>query len=274
MTDTPLTYDSSRARATILGEVREIYRYRDFLKLLVARTIKSRYKRSALGVAWTLLNPLVNMVVMTIAFSTAFRMAIPHYPVYLLVGLTAWNFFSQSTAYAMGQLLWGGGLIKRVHLPPTIFAVACIANGLVNLVLALVPLLVIMLVLGQPLYATWWFFPIAVLILAVFSLGVALLVSSLSVLFQDVVDMYNLLLQAWFFLTPIIYPRSIVGPRYAWILELNPMYYMIEIVRRPIFEGRLPDAATLLVAIGLAVGALLIGAWWFTRKADELAYRI
>jgi ABC-type polysaccharide/polyol phosphate export permease len=267
-------YDSLKARTTIMGEVRELYRYRDFLKLLVAKTIKSRYKRSLLGVAWTLLNPLVTMLVMSVAFSTIFRAAIPRYPVYLLVGLTAWNFFSQSTAFAMGQLFWGGSLMKRVYLPPTIFAVACVANGLVNLAFALVPLLAIMLALGQPLHATWWFFPVAVAILAVFSLGIALLMSSLAALFVDVMEMYQLLLQALFFLTPILYPKEIVPHDLSWALALNPMYYMVEVVREPIYDGRLPDGTTILVSLVVAVVSLLIGAWVFTRKADELAYRL
>jgi ABC-type polysaccharide/polyol phosphate export permease len=269
-----IEYDSTQTRSTIAGELRDLLRYRDFLKLLVSRTIKSRYKRSALGVAWTLLNPLIVMIVMSVAFSTVFRGAIPRYPVYLLVGLTAWNFFSQSTAFAMGQLFWGASLMKKVHLPPTIFAVACIANGLVNLALSLIPLWLIMLALGQPFYATWWFFPVAVLILAVFSLGVALLMSSLAVLFIDVMDMYQLLLQAWFFLTPIICPKEVIASRFPWALTLNPMYYMVEIVRLPIVEGRIPDATTLLAAVGLAIATLFLGAWSFTRKADELAYRL
>jgi len=267
-------YDSLTARTTILGEIRELYRYRDFLRLLVAKTIKSRYKRSLLGVAWTLLNPLVTMLVMSVAFSTIFRGAIPRYPVYLLVGLTAWNFFSQSTAFAMGQLFWGGNLMKRVYLPPTIFAVACIANGLVNVAFALIPLLAIMIALGQPVYPTWWFFPVSIAILAVFSLGIALLMSSLAALFVDVMEMYQLLLQALFFLTPILYPRSIVPDHLAWALALNPMYYMVDIVRKPIYDGEISDGTTLFIAISLAVGSLLLGAWVFTRKADELAYRI
>jgi ABC-type polysaccharide/polyol phosphate export permease len=271
---TAIEYDSTQVRSTIAGEFRDLLLYRDFLKQLVSRTIKSRYKRSALGVAWTLLNPLIVMGVMSAAFSTLFRGAIPRYPVYLLVGLTAWNFFSQSTAYAMGQLFWGASLMKKVYLPPTIFAVACIANGLVNLAFSLIPLWLIMLVLGQPFYATWWFFPLAVLILSVFSLGVALLMSSLAVLFMDVMDMYQLLLQAWFFLTPIICPKEVIGARFPWALTLNPMYYMVEIVRLPIVEGRLPAATTLLAAIGLAIATLFLGAWSFTRRADEFAYRL
>jgi ABC-2 type transport system permease protein len=274
MSTPQLVYDSSLSRSTIASELRELVRYRDLLKLLVSKTIKSRYKRSALGVAWTLLNPLVNMVVMSVVFATVFRASIPRYPVYLLVGLITWNFFSQTTAYAMGQLVWGGGLLKRVYVPPTIFAVACVGNGLVNLVVSLVPLLFIMLVMGQPLHATWWFFPVAVLILSLFCLGVALLVSTLAVLFIDVVDMYQLLLQAWFYLTPILYPREILPAQYAWALDLNPMYYMVQIVRLPVFAGVLPDLQITLIAAGWAVGTLLLGGWVFTRKADELAYRV
>jgi ABC-type polysaccharide/polyol phosphate export permease len=267
-------YDSTRAHPSILRELRQLIRYRGFLKLLISKTIKSRYKRSALGVAWTLLNPLINMVVLSIAFSTLFADATPRYPVYLLIGLTAWNFFSQSTSFAMGQLFWGGSLMKRVYLPPTIFAVAAIANGLVNLAFSLVPLFAIMLFLGQPFHVTWWFFPVAVAVFAVFSLGVALLMSSLAVLFVDVTEMYQLLLQALFFLTPIIYPREIILSRFPWALTLNPLYYMVEIVRTPIYDGRLPELGTFLIAVGLALASVALGAWVFTRKADEFAYHI
>ncbi len=267
-------YDSDKARPTMLGELRAIYRYRDFLRLLVVRTIKSRYKRSVLGVAWTLLNPLLSMIVLTVAFAALFKGAIPRYPVYILIGLTAWNFFSQSTAFAMGQMFWGGSLMKRVYVPPTIFAVACILNGVVNLGFSLIPLAGIMLVFHQPFYATWWFVPLAVGILALFSLGVALLTSSLSVLFTDVMEMYQLLLQAWFFLTPVIYPPEIIAGHLTWALTLNPMAYMVELVRRPIYAGQLPDGTTVLVSLALALVTFLFGAWVFTKKSDEFAYRI
>lgn len=266
-------YDSANARATLRSELSELLRYRDLLGLLVSRTIKTRYKRSALGVAWTLLNPLVNMVVLSLAFSRIFN-SLPNYPVYLLTGLIGWNFFSQSTAYAMGTLIWGGSILKRVYIPHTIFAVACIGNGLVNLAFSLVPLVLIMLAMGHPLYPTWWFLPVAVLILAVFSLGVALFVSALAVFFVDVLDMYQLLLQAWFFLTPIIYQREVFSARFAWALELNPMVAMVDLLRLPLFYGVLPDLATVVVASLWAAGALLLGGWLFVRKSDEFAYRL
>ncbi len=266
-------YDSSRDRLTVASELRELVRYRDLLKALVGKTIKSRYKRSVLGVAWTLLNPLVNMAVLALAFSTVFRSSVPHYAVYLLIGLTAWNFFSQSTAWAMGQFVWGGWLMKRVYVPPSVFAVACVGNGLVNVGFSMIPLLAIMLLSGQPFHATWWFVPVALAVLSIFCLGVALFMQTLAVFFVDIVDMYQLLLQALFFLTPIIYPRDAFPEQWAWLLRVNPMVPLIELIRLPIYAGELPDAATLLGAVAWALGALVLGGWLFTRKADEFAYR-
>lgn len=273
MAERTFDYDSDRDRLTIASEIREIYRYRDLLKSLIAKTIKSRYKRSALGVAWTLLNPLVNMTVLALAFSTMFRATLPNYPVYILIGLTAWNFFSQSTAWAMGQFAWGGALMKRVYVPPSIFAVACVGNGLVNVGFSLVPLLGIMLLLRHPFHAAWWFVPFGLLLLAIFCLGVALFMSTLAVFFTDVVDMYQLILQAWFFLTPIIYPRGMFPAQYDWVMRLNPMYPMVELIRRPVYTGELPGPELILAAAAWSIASLLAGAWVFTSKADEFAYR-
>ena len=267
-------YDSASARFTLVGHFLELLRYRDLLRLLVSRSIKTRYKRSVLGVAWTLLNPLVNMVVMSIAFSAIFRSTIPNYPVYVLVGLVVWTFFAQTTAYAMGTLLWGGGLLKRIYVPPMIFAVACVANGLINLAFSLVPLLLIILALGHPVHPTWLYLPVSVFLVATFCLGVSLLISTWSVFFTDFLDMYQLFLQAWFFLTPIIYPREIVPERFAWVVTANPMTYFADLFRMPLYHGRVPDPTTVAVAAAWAAGAFLVGGWVFARKAHELAHTL
>jgi ABC-type polysaccharide/polyol phosphate export permease len=267
-------YDSALVRSTPISHLRELLRYRDLLRLLVSRSIKTRYKRSVLGVAWTLLNPLVNMVVMSIAFSALFRAAAPNYPVYVLVGLVVWSFFAQTTAYAMGTLLWGGGLLKRIYVPPMIFAVACVANGLINLVFSLVPLVLMMVVLGHPFHATWLYLPVSVALVAAFCLGVSLLISTWSVFFTDFLDMYQLFLQAWFFLTPIIYPREIVPDRFAWLLAANPMTHFVDLFRMPLYLGQVPDTATVAICLAWAAGALVVGSWVFARKANELAYTL
>ena len=275
MLERSAVYDSALRPAPAIAEIRELLRYRDLLKLLVSKIVKTRYKRSALGVAWTLLNPLLNMAVMTIAFSSVFQTTtVTNYPVYVLSGFLCWSFFTQTTTYAMSSLVWGGGLLKRVYVPRTIFAVASIAHGVLNLLLSFIVLAAIMAIVGHPFHATWWFVPVPIVLLALFALGVALLVSTLAVFFVDVVDIFQVVLQAWFFLTPIIYPREIFPAQYAWFLHVNPMHHIVETFRAPLLHGTLPDPASLAIAAVSSLGMCAGGWWFFTRKADEFAYRL
>jgi ABC-type polysaccharide/polyol phosphate export permease len=256
----PYAYHSAHLGPLAIRELLELFRYRDLLGLLIVKNITTRYKRSALGVVWTLLNPVLNTLVLTVAFSALFQSTIAHYPVYVLAGLLVWNFFTQPTLNAMNTLVWGSSLIKRVYIPRTIFAVSAVGTGLVNFGLALIPLAGVMLVVGHPFYPTWWFVPIAIGLVAVF--------------FVDVVDIYQVVIQAGFFLTPIMYPSSIMPPQFAWLVPINPIYNLVQLFRAPIYDGSLPSLQTFLVASLWALGVLLIGWLFFTWRADEFAYRI
>ncbi|HIE57380.1 MAG TPA: ABC transporter permease [Anaerolineales bacterium] len=267
-------YDTDAVQTPAIQELRELWQYRDLLQLLVANSIKTRYKRSALGVLWTLLNPLLTTIVLTIAFSQLFRFKMENYPVYLLSGLIAWNFFSQTLTQIMNTVIWGSNLVKRIYVPRTIFAISVVGNGLVNLTLALVPLFVIMAFMGQPWSWTLLLLPLATVVLAMFTTGLSLLLATFAVYFVDLVEMIKILLMAWFYLTPIIYPLEAVPPHYAWLIRLNPMSYMIEIFRGLIYNGTLPNLTHALMAVMVAVLTLLLGWIVFTRKANEFAYRI
>ncbi len=267
-------YDSDAIRSPEVQELREIWRYRDLLQLLVANSIKTRYKRSVLGVLWTLLNPLLTTIVLTVALSQLFRFQIENYPVYLLSGLVAWNFFSQTVTQVMSTLVWGSHLMKRIYVPHAIFPVSVVGNGLVNLLLALIPLFVIMLFVHQPLHWTLGLLPLAILLLTLFTTGISLLLATLAVYFVDLVEMVKILLMAWFYLTPIIYPLEAVPPKYAWLLKLNPMSYLIEIFRGLIYNGTIPSEFHLGSVSVVSVLIFLIGWIVFTRKSNEFAYHI
>jgi ABC-type polysaccharide/polyol phosphate export permease len=258
----------------MVEELIEAWRYRDLVVQLVRRDIVARYKRSVLGVAWTMLNPLGMMLVLTVAFSQVFR-STPTYPAYLLIGQMAWTFFAQTTASAMRQLVWGGNLMHRIYIPRTLFAISAIGTGLVNLVLSLVPVAVVMLVTGLRPGLPVLFLPVAILLLAAFALGVGLLLSTVAAYFSDVIDMYEVGLQAWMYLTPIIYPEEIIPASLRWwLFNLNPMYHLIKLFRQPLYYGVWPSPTRLAAAGAVAATGLALGWIVFTRKADELAYRI
>lgn len=268
-----MIYDSAKRGSPALEELRGIFQYRDLIYQLVRRDIVTRYKRSALGIAWTMLQPLGMMVIMTIVFSNLFQ-SVKGYPTYILSGLVAWTFFAQTTTATIHQVVWGGTLFRRIYLPHTSFAVSAISTGVVNLALSLIPLIVIMLVTGMSLQWSVLFIPVAMVLLAAFALGVGLILSALGVYFPDVVEMYQIVLVAWMYLTPIIYPEEILPVAYRfWVTNLNPMYHMIRIFRKPLYDGILPTWSEIAIAGIIALSTLTIGWLFFSNKADEFAYQ-
>jgi ABC-type polysaccharide/polyol phosphate export permease len=273
---TALVYDSAQRSHPVVEELRQVTRYRSLILQLVRRDVLTRYKRSILGIAWTLLNPLGMMLVLTVAFSQIFRFGdVRSYAAYVLSGLLAWTFFSQTTTAAMVNLVWGGGLLNRIYIPRASFALAAVGTGLVNLSLSVLPLLLVNLVTGVPLRPSFIFLPVSMLLLACFALGVGLLVSTVAVYFPDVAEMYQIVLSAWMYLTPIIYPETIVPEVFRrWITIFNPMYYMVKIYRLAVYDGRFPTWGELLSAVVISLSVLLVGWWLFSTKSDEFAYRI
>jgi len=269
-----MEYDSGLKRSPLFSELIELFRYRDLLYLMTLTSIKRRYKRSTLGIIWSLLGPLLTMAVLTIAFSNLFRFSLINYPIYLLSGLIFWNLFTQTTQDAMNSLIWGGNLLRRIYVPRTVFSITAINTGLINLFLAFIPLAIIMLILRHPFRPALFFLPFAILLIAMFALGVGLILSTMSVFFIDVVYIYQVVISAWFYLTPIIYPRDIFPAQYVWYMNFNPLYNLLELFRVPIYLGLIPGTNTILAASLWAGISLLIGFWVFTKKADEFAYRI
>jgi ABC-type polysaccharide/polyol phosphate export permease len=214
------------------------------------------------------------MLILTFVFSNFFRSEVQHYPVYILSGLLVWNFFSQGTNAAISGLVWGGNLLKRIYIPGTVFGVSAIGTALFNLVISLVPLVIVMLIGGAPFYWSMLFLPISILLLTAFTLGFGLFISSLAVFFPDVAEMYQVLLTAWMYLTPIIYPETLISANWLPYYKLNPMYWMVKMFRLPIFEGRIPTLQEFLPALLWAIIMLVAGWAYFTSKSEEYAYRV
>ncbi len=264
-------YDTDDLPSPFIEELLALVHYKELIFQLISRSVKTRYKRSFLGVAWTMVNPLLTMAVLTLVFSSLFRFPAENYALYVLSGLLLWNFFAQSTTAAMGDLMWSGGLITRVYFPKSVFPVAAVGTGLFNLLLALVPYFIIAFILGAEISIAILYLPISILIATIFTLGVAMALSSVVVFFADVLPMYEIVLTAWLYLTPIIYPIDLLPEPIQAVLRFNPLLPIVEVFRAPLYEGKPPDLFTLAYASAVAIVALVLGWWMFTRKSREFA---
>ena len=269
--DVPV-YDSAERRSRPIDEARALWRYRGLVHELIVRDIKVRYKRSVLGIVWTMLAPLLNMVALTLVFSTILQQQITNYPVFFMAGAIFWAFFAQSTSSAASQTQDSNEIAKRIYIPRSVFVAAAIGVGLVNLALSLVPLLLILVVTGFPIYTTWAFLPVAVFIELLFAAGVGLWLFTLASRFSDVREMYQVIVQTWFFLTPIVYHPAIVPPKFRFALWLNPLYYLIQTFRKPIYDGVLPSAALIGVSLAISLAVFVSGWIYFSNRAERFAF--
>lgn len=258
----------------VLRSAREIVQYRTLLANLVARDLKVRYKRSVLGILWTMLNPLLMMIVFSIVFANIFRFTFEHFVIYFLSAYVLWNFVAQTTSWSTACLIGYAPLIRKIYVPKAVFVLATVLSGLVNLLVSLIPLLAIMLVVGHPIRPSMAFLPVPILIAVVFSFGLSLLLAGICLEFNDVVQIYAAVQLAWMYLTPIIYPIEAIPERFRWLIKVNPMYYLVEVFRDPIFAGTLPSFGMIWPAVASAL-VVLIGGWiLFERRADRIAYLV
>jgi len=251
-------------------------RYTDLVLYLVARNLKVRYRRSSIGFAWTMLQPLLTMLVLQAVFSAVFRFEMEHgsYAVYALAGILFWNFFSQSVVTSMNSLKANAGLLTKLPVPKAVFPLATVLAGVVNLALALVPLLVIVLIAHHPLRPALLFLPVSVVIATLFTLGIGLLLSPLAAIFVDVIEIVNVALTMGLYLTPVFYPMSIVPKKYLWAVRFNPLRSVMEVFRDPIFYGKVPPLSHLAVAMAAALVALAVGILAFRYNSDRIAFYV
>lgn len=258
----------------MFASLTEIVRYRSLLRNLVARDLKVRYKRSAIGVLWTVVNPLLTMIVFTIVFSYFLRFPLQRFPIFFLCGFLVWNFMAQTTSWSSACFLGYAPLIKKIYVPRVIFVLATVISGVVNLLICLVPLAILMVWMGNPFSVHLLFLPVAIVLVAVFSLGLSLILAPLCVMFVDLAQIYTVVLSAWMYLTPIFYPLESVPPTWRLLVEVNPMVYFVEAFRAPVYAGVAPSLTVLLRGGMAALATAVVGWLVFDRYSDRVAYYV
>ena len=253
----------------MLGILQNFYKYKYLLYVLVVRDIKKKYRRSVLGVVWSMLNPLLMMVITAMVFSTLFRFNVENYVLYLLVGQVTFTFFSEATNFAMGSILENSSLIKKVYVPKYLFPFSRVLSGCVNLLFTIPAILVMMIYTGQipSLQIISFIFPL--LLMLMFCLGVGLLLSAGVVYFRDIHHLYGVLLSALSYATPIFYPEQIVPDKYRFLLDYNPLYYFVKGFREVLFSGSLPSIDTLISCTVMSIVALIVGVVVFKRAQNH-----
>lgn len=248
--------------------------YRYLLVDLVSRDIKTKYRRSVLGILWSVLNPLLMMLVLTAIFSNIFRFEIQDYPVYYLTGSVLFTFLSESTSSSMTSIISSAGLIKKVYIPKIIFPLEKCLFSLVNLLFSLIAAVIVFFIVGvQPSWTMLLFF-IPIVFLFVFAFGFSLILATMNTFFRDVGYLYGVLLTVWMYLTPIFYPMSILSGWMQSIVRINPLYHYVEYFRAVTMYGTLPSLSTNLICIAYAVIFLLIGVVVFQRNQNKFVFFI
>ena len=197
----------------------QLYNYRDLLIELVKRDIKKKYRRSILGILWSMLNPFFTMLITAMVFSSFFKFAIENFPVYLLTGQLIFNFYVEATNTAMGSILENGSLIKKVYVPKYIFPLARVLSSCVNFVLSLPGLFLMLVITKVPFKISMVLGVIPIVYVLFFCFGIGLLLSTIAVYFRDMFHLYGVLITALSYLTPLFYPKEIIPEQYKFLID-------------------------------------------------------
>lgn len=254
-------------------------KYKFLLGNLISRDLKVKYRRSTLGFLWSVLNPLLMAVVITAVFQTIFRFNIPNFAVYYLSGSLIFNFMNEATSGAMGSVVGGSTLIKKIYIPKYIFPTEKVMFAFVNMLFSMVALVIIMVVtkigwigVASELRLTWTlalsFLPM--IYTFVFSLGLGLILAALNVYFRDISHLYSVWVMAWMYLTPIIYPMSAIEGSFVMkVIKFNPMYYYVEYFRDVVMYGSVPGMKINVICIVSSLIFLIVGLVVFKKKQDK-----
>lgn len=250
--------------------IQNFLKYKTLLITLVERDIKIKYRRSVLGVFWSLLNPLLMMVILSIVFSNLFKFNVENYPIYILSGQVIFNFFNESTTSSMNAIIGNSSLINKVYLPKYLFVLSNVFSSLINLFASFTALLLVMLAMGVELHFTSFLAIIPLLLISVFSLGVGMFLSAITVKFRDFKHLWGVFTTGLMYLTPVIYPISLLRSNRVveLIVTFNPITNYLSMFRKVMMYNTLPSFNNYIVGIIEALVVLAIGLIVFYRRQD------
>lgn len=258
----------------LLKNLSELYRYRTLVSSLVARELKARYRGSVLGFFWTLLNPLLLMAVYSLVFSIYMRMNLENYAIFLFSGLLPWLWFSSSLNQGTNAIVGNRSLVTRVMFPPQVLPAVVVLANFVNFLLSLIVLPVFYIIYGARVGTALIGLPILFVCQLLLTHGLVLLVSALNVHFRDLQHIVGNLLIFAFFLTPIIYPITLIPEKYRFFARLNPLALLMSAYQDILYHNRFPQWQSIGILLGAAVLVFAVSTRVFDSFRDTFAEEI
>ena len=250
---------------------KKLYDYREMLKTSIKKDIGGKYKNSFLGVLWSFVNPLLQILVYAIIFPLIMKSDIENYVVFMVCGLIPWNYFSSVINRSSFTMIENGNIIKKVYFPREILPISVVTSETVTFLISSILILLFTFGYGLEITINIIFYPLVLLVQYIMLLGISLIVSSVTVYFRDLQHFIGVLLQLFFYATPIVYAVDVIPVNFQWILKFNPMTYIIE-GYRDIFWGQTsPDISTLLIVLAIGVVLCIVGYLIFNKLQKRFA---
>lgn len=258
----------------MVTQIETFRNYRALLWEFVKKDIKLKYRNSALGIVWSMLNPLLVMVVLTFIFSNIFKSKIPNFPVYCLSGRLIYDFFSQSTNQCMNSITGKSSLIKKIYVPKYLYPLSKVISSFIISLISFIPLIIIMIVMKEHVtrMIIFVFYPLVCLFLI--SLGIGLILATVNVFFRDMQHLYSVVLLVIMYMSAIFYSADIISAKYAFVMKLNPIFPVICTFRDCLLNGKVTGVGNWILCSVYAILAMGIGLIAFYKKQDKFILHI
>lgn len=258
----------------IMNVFKNLYDYRELLKTSVKKEVRSKYKNSFLGVLWSFLNPLLQIIVYAIIFSLILKNKQDNYAIFLCAGLIPWTYFSISINKSAFTIIENGNIIKKVYFPREIIPISVVTAETINFLISTLIILGFVIFGGIGISKYILYYPLVLIAQYLVILAISFIISSICVYFRDLQHFIGIILQLLFYATPIVYSQNSIPPEYQWILKYNPMTYIVNAYRNIFYYKTAIDLKSIILLIIIAIGGCVCGYWIFSKLQKGFAEQL